>query len=120
MFGLIGGYIALLFVLSLLGAVVGFVAHHVHAAVGGDERPLWEDGWSGWLLSREHEYDKRMGQEYGPDGWWDGESNRNLVMYMASGAITPLLCGVLGWSDGLNAFAKGCIALGTWAPRLCP
>lgn len=120
MFGLVGGYILFLVILSLIGAAVGFAAHDAHAAVGGDERPLWDDGISGALLGMEHEHDKRMGHEFGPDGWWDGESNHNLLSYMGSCAALPMLLGLIFWTDGSHGFAKGCIALGTWAPRLCP
>jgi hypothetical protein len=122
MLGITGGYVFLVFMATVAGAIAGFIAHHIRAATGRDERPLWDDGLTGFVLRQEHEMDKRQGWKFGADGWYDGLSDSNLVRYIAIGAAVPLVVGLINWSPGIAAFIATCQRLSGsgWAPGFCP
>lgn len=122
MFGIIGGYLFLLSLLTAAGAIAGFLAHHVRAATGGDERPLWDDGITGFFLRQEHDRDKMVGWKFGSDGWYDGLSNSNLVRYVAGGALIPLVLGLVFFQPAIAVFVEACqsLAVSGMAPRFCP
>jgi hypothetical protein len=122
MFGIAGGYLFVLCLFAVLGAVVGLCAHQLRAAIGGDERPPWDDGITGFFLRQEHEHEKRLGWKFGPDGWYDGMSDSNLARYVIGGAVVPPLLGLLGWQTGITVFVQACRSLSSAgvAPGFCP
>lgn len=122
MLGVTGGYLFVLFLFSATGAFAGFIGHHIRASVGGDERPLWQDGLSGFFLRQDHEHDKRLGWRFGTDGWYDGLSDSNLWRYVTAGALLPLLGGLLAWEPGIAMFTQTCdwLTQSGSAPRFCP
>jgi len=122
MLGVTGGYLFLTLLLTIAGAVAGFIAHHVRATIGRDERPLWDDGITGFFLRQEHESDKRWGWTFGPDGWYDGLCNSNLLRYILGGALAPLAMCLFNWTPGITAFVAVCnrLAPSGLAPGFCP
>lgn len=122
MLGVTGGYIFVVVLFTIAGAIAGFVAHHVRATIGRDERPLWDDRVTGFFLRQDHENDKRWGWKFGTDGWYDGLSDSNLLRYVVTGALVPPVVCLVGWTPGIATFIAACnkLAQSGMAPGFCP
>jgi hypothetical protein len=115
-------YLGFVLVAVVLGAILGGAAHFFRAL-----SPVPEDlglGETISTLTREnYQFEKHVvGGEWDDNGYWDGGSPRNLVYYIASGALAPLIVGCLLWDQraGIVGLACGKLAGLGLHPLLCP
>lgn len=114
-------YIGFVLAFAVLGALGGLLAHFSRAAA-----TVPEDLGLGETLNTftrdDYQYEKHViGAEWDDNGYWDSGSPRNLIYYMASGFIMPVILGALLWNGRIELMAKLCMLLAKAGlhPPLC-
>lgn len=116
-------YIAFVLALSVFGALFGILAHYwrAHATVFPEDLGLGEP--LNMLTRDDYAVEKYVVEaEWDDAGYWDGESIRNVIYYIAGGAVAPLILGLAFWSDRqllVTGACQGLQSLGL-TPPLCP
>jgi hypothetical protein len=103
-------YLSFVFAGCVAGTLLGIVAHYwrAHATMYAEDLGLFE----------EHV----IGAEWDDAGFWAADSIRNLLYYMASGFIVPLVLGFVLWGER-DLVVTGICQVLTGAgltPPLCP
>lgn len=114
-------YIGFVLAFAVLGALGGLIAHFARALA-----PIPEDLGLGEPLNTltrdDYQYEKYVvGAEWDDNGYWDGRSPRNLIYYMASGFVIPVILGAILWNGRTELMAKLCALLAQAGlhPPLC-
>ena len=105
-------YIAFVFAFTVLGALLGILAHYwrAHATMYAEDLGLGET--LNTLTRADYAWEKHVvGAEWDDAGYWDPHSVRNLVYYMASGTGVPILIGAALWSERHGVVAAFCSTL---------
>jgi hypothetical protein len=116
-------YLFFVFVASLLGALLGAAGHfaRAHFTYFPEDTGLGEP-WDG-LLRDDYQFEKHViGAKWDDNGFWDADSNRNLIYYVVSGFITPPVIGFIFWSyreDTVGVICRGFTSIGL-TPLICP
>jgi hypothetical protein len=116
-------YIAFVCSIAVLGALLGVAGHfwRAHATLYAEDLGLGEP--LDTLTRRGYQWETHViGAEWDDAGFWDSGSVRNLVYYMASGFVTPLVLGLIFWGERehvVTAICTGVTAAGFNSP-LCP
>lgn len=97
-------YIMFVLIAAVMGAILGFCGHFARAHLTYTPERIFDgDGFGPGLLndmlsSHNLTAEKHIvGAEWDDNGFWDSESNRNLVYYMLSGFATPVILGFIFW-----------------------
>lgn len=88
-----------LFILTLLGAVIGFALHYWRANFSLYPENLTDNSFIDGLMSN-HDmvFEKHIvGAEWDDNGYWDIYSFRNMIYYVVSGAAAPLIIAFADW-----------------------
>lgn len=110
-------YIAFIFVGSVLGAGLGVVAHFARAHLSAYPEQVIDGGIGAdiandMMSSHDIVFEKHVvGAEWDDMGFWDGDSLRNLAYYTISGALAPVVLGLVFWSARTTVVAAVCQAL---------
>ena len=102
-------YIAFVLAFTVLGSLLGLVAHfwRAHATIYAEYLGLGEP-WDSFTRE-DYQWEKHViGAEWDDAGFWDSGSVRNLIYYMASGAAVPLVLGTVFWGDQVEFVATMC------------
>ena len=102
-------YIAFVLAFTVLGSLLGLVAHfwRAHATIYAEYLGLGEP-WDSFTRE-DYQWEKHViGAEWDDAGFWDSGSVRNLVYYMASGAAVPLALGTVFWGQRHDAVKLVC------------
>ncbi len=115
-------YIAFVFAAAVLGALSGLAGHFLRAlSYVPEDLDLGET--ISTLTRDNYQFEKHViGAEWDDNGYWDSESVRNLVYYMASGFAVPLFIGLCLWGqrvETVHAVCSGLKHMGL-TPLLCP
>ncbi len=111
------GYLVFVFMAAMFGAVLGFIGHFARAHFTYTPEEVFSGGTlsdlaNDLLSSNGTTFEKHViGAEWDDNGFWDADSNRNLVYYVASGFIAPLFIGVLFWPDRAKLVGAACAGL---------
>ena len=111
-------YICFVFAAAVVGAQLGGVGHfwRAHATMYAEDLGLGEP--LDTLTRDNYQFEKHVvGAEWDDAGFWAPDSVRNLVYYVASGFVTPLLLGFGFW--GVRAEIVTAICSGLPSP-ICP
>ncbi len=115
-------YICFVLIASLFGGVFGVLAHFArsHFTYLPEDLDLGEP-WD-TLFRDDYAFEKHViGAKWNDNGFWDADSNRNLIYYAVSGFATPLVFGFMFWTERV-AFVefscKGFDAIGM-TPIVC-
>lgn len=116
-------YIGFVLSLSLFGALLGILGHlwRAHATYFPEDLNLGEP--LDTLTRDNYQVEKYLVEaEWNDAGYWDGESLRNLIYYVVSGALAPLIVGAALWSERFTLVAAACQGLTAIGlnPPLCP
>ncbi len=116
-------YIGFVLALSIFGALLGIIAHYwrANATLYPEDLGLGEP--LDMLTRDDYAVEKYVVEaEWDDAGYWDGESVRNVVYYIAGGATAPLILGLAFWSERNQLVAAACQGLTSLglAPPLCP
>jgi hypothetical protein len=116
-------YICFVLIASLFGTIFGVLAHYAraHFTYYPEDLGLGEP-WD--TLTRDnYGFEKHViGAKWDDNGFWDVDSNRNLIYYAVSGFATPLLFGVMFFSyrtEVVDLSCRGFSLLGL-TPIVCP
>jgi hypothetical protein len=102
-------YICFVLIASLFGGVLGIFGHFARAnftylpedlGLGEPLDTLTRDGYA---------FEKHViGAKWDDNGFWDGDSNRNLAYYAISGFVTPLIFGLLFFTERALVVEMSC------------
>ena len=115
-------YIGFVLALSVFGALLGIVAHfwRAHATRFPEDLGLGEP--LNMLTRDNYVVEKYVVEaEWNDAGYWDGESVRNMIFYVAGGAAAPLILGFAFWSQRhelVTAACQGLTSLGLTPPSV--
>jgi hypothetical protein len=116
-------YLFFVFVACIFGALLGFVGHFARAHFTYEPEDLglgepWES-----LFRDGYNFEKNIvGAKWDDNGFWDAESNRNLLYYIGCGFVAPLIFGFAFWSERVavvTSVCDGLFAVGL-TPLVCP
>ena len=102
---------------TLLGGVIGFVAHFARANFSRPEKIIDDDDFlsdvlNGAMGDRDYMFEKHVvGAKWDEGGYWDEYSTRNLLYMVLGGLGTPLLLGIILWPERTNIVAVACSSL---------
>jgi hypothetical protein len=91
-------YIALVFAATVMAGLLGVLAHfwRAHAKIIPEDLGLGEP--LNTLTREDYQFEKYVVRaDWDDNGYWDGESARNLVYYVLSSAGAALAAGAIGW-----------------------
>lgn len=117
-------YLSFIFAATVLGTLLGIVAHFWRAHATPYAEKLFDDGdFANELFIDNYMAEKYVvGAEWDDAGFWAADSVRNLVYYAISGALVPVLLGAALWdrqTEIVGAVCAGLTATGLHSP-LCP
>jgi hypothetical protein len=110
-------YIVLVSIAAILGAIFGFFGHFARAHLTYTPEKLFDGGMGADLIndmfsSHSTTFEKHVvGAEWDDNGYWDDASNRNLIYYVASGFVVPIVVGMIFWPDRATLVAMTCQGL---------
>ncbi len=105
-------YLAIVLSLVVLGALLGIAAHYwrAHATPYAEDLGLGEP--LNTMTRDDYQWEKHVvGAEWDDAGFWAADSVRNLLYYMGSGALAPLLFGVAFWGQRQELVGAFCATL---------
>ncbi len=120
-------YIFLVSVAAVVGAILGFFGHFARAHLTYTPEKLMDGGlgadiFNDMFSSHSTTFEKHViGAEWDDNGFWDDASNRNLIYYVISGFVAPLIAGAIFWPNRallVNMTCQGMLHLGLHPP-LC-
>ncbi len=106
-------YICFVLAAAVLGGLAGIAAHfwRAHATMYAEDLGLGEP--LDTLTRHNYQFEKNVvGAEWDDAGFWDPESIRNLLYYMANGFLAPLFFGAVGWSQREDIVTVVCQLVG--------
>jgi hypothetical protein len=118
-------YISFVFVAAFIGAALGCLGHFARAHFTATPEKIFEGGLianiaNDFLSPHSTMIEEHVvGAEWDDNGFWDAESNRNLVYYIISGFAGPIIFGFIFWSERakiVEAICKGSLAIGLHSP----
>jgi hypothetical protein len=117
-------YLCFVFAATVVGALLGALAHFWRAHATPYAEKLFDDGdFANGLFIDNYLTDKYVaGAEWDDAGFWAADSVRNLIYYMISGALVPVLLGTALWDrqqEIVGAICTGLAGAGLHSP-LCP
>jgi hypothetical protein len=116
-------YILLLVIALMFSVAAGFIAHHVRAHFTfSPERVTGSDVFDQALSGEDILFESQVvGAQWDENGFWDVNSNRNLIYYVVSLAGATLLAWLWFWPDRakiVGLFCKFTTLIGLDSP-LC-
>ena len=105
-------YIAFVVAIAILGGVFGIVAHYwrAHATMYAEDLGLGEP--LNTLTRDDYQFEKHVvGAEWDDAGYWASDSVRNLLYYVASGFMVPVIAGLALWTERESTVAAICSTL---------
>ena len=102
-------YLSFVFAASVFGALLGIVAHYwrAHATMYAEDLGLGDT--INTLTRDDYQFEKHVvGAEWDDAGYWASDSVRNLLYYVASGFMVPVIAGLALWTERENAVAAIC------------
>ncbi len=111
-------YLALLFSVSVVCALVGLAAHFWRSEVGNgtgaNEDPVYERGPFMVLAPRRDRWFEKsvLKADWDSHGWWEFASLRNFLWYVGSGALLPWVLGLGAWAYRAEILTETCRPLG--------
>lgn len=120
-------YIFFVVAATVLGGIIGFVAHFARANLGRpeklfDDEDLLSDVLNNTMGDRDYMFEKHVvGAKWDEGGYWDQLSNRNLIYMVLGGFSTPLMLGIFLWpvrASVVSAMCSGLAQIGLKSP-LC-
>jgi hypothetical protein len=119
-------YILMIFFGSIFGAGLGYFANFVRGDMGGPEQ-LLEGGMITNIVNdmmNRHDLmfeEHVVGAKWDKDGYWDSSNNRNLMYYMVSGFMLPIIFGAIFWPFHVQVVEATCHGLQNMGfhPPLC-
>lgn len=116
-------YLSFVFAGCVAGTLLGIVAHYwrAHATMYAEDLGLGEP--LDTLTRDNYQFERHViGAEWDDAGFWAADSIRNLLYYMASGFIVPLVLGFVLWGERdvvVAGICHGLTGIGL-TPPLCP
>lgn len=116
-------YLSFVFSGCVAGVLLGIVAHYwrAHATMYAEDLGLGEP-WD-TLTRDDYQFERHVvGAEWDDAGFWAADSVRNLVYYMLSGFLVPLVLGLVLWGQRdvlVTGVCTGLSGIGL-SPPLCP
>jgi hypothetical protein len=103
-------YILLATLAVFVSAAAGFVAHHVRSHFTYSPERITDIDIVDQALSGEDILfeSQVVGAKWDDNGYWDVDSNRNLIYYMASFAGMTLLASLWFWPDRVKLVGQFC------------
>ena len=106
-----------------VGAGFGFAAHFARAHFTTyPERVTGNDWMDDAMSNNDIVFESQVvGAKWDDNGFWDADSNRNLIYYVATCAAAPVMAGIWFWSDRVQvvgAFCHTAMGLGL-TPPMC-
>ena len=88
-----------LFILTLLGGVLGFCMHYWRSNFSTYPEELTDNSLiDGFLTGQDMVFEKRViGAKWDDNGYWDVYSFRNMIYYVCSFAVIPLIAALYDW-----------------------
>jgi hypothetical protein len=120
-------YIAFIFLAAIIGAGFGFAGHFARAHFTYSPEQVFDGGLASditndMLSSHDLTFEKHVvGAEWDDNGFWDADSNRNLIYYMTSGFAAPIIIGIMFWHERATLVKGACdglLSIGIHSP-LC-
>ncbi len=120
-------YIMFVLVAAMIGIGIGYAGHFARSNLRSTPEQIFEGGIiadlaNGALTHHNTYFEKHViGAKWDDNGFWDADSNRNLVYYMISGFATPILIGIICWPERatfVGLTCKGLMQIGLHPP-LC-
>lgn len=104
-------YALFLISLAFLGAVFGLFCHWLRGIVGVDEMPFGKGNVAGMLQGSWFEQHV-VGARFTDMNAWDLYSLRNMAYMAFSGAIVPLVVGLMYWKEPARILVPVCRGVG--------
>lgn len=119
-------YISLVAIGSFIGACLGYFGNYLRGNFSGPEKifdgGIIADIANDVLSSHNTMFEETViGAKWDDYGYWDSENNRNLIYYMVSGFVCPIIFGIIFWGDRIpivKGTCQGLQAIGLHPP-LC-
>ncbi len=106
-------YIIFVLCAAVLGALLGIAAHFWRAHAAYVPEKLFDDGdFANGLFMDDYLAEKYViGAEWDDNGYWSSGSPRNLLYYMISGFVAPLVLGLVFWTERETILQAICTTL---------